>query len=249
MVPGVAAVGRAIDATGLASRDQRPRLALGGPGARVENARVVGVHREIDDARAVVDKEDLFPCLAAIGGAENAPLFVGAEHMAERSDVDMIGVVRMDADLANLSRIAKADVLPRLPRIRRAVDAVTGGDIASGAGRSRPNVDDVRIRRSDRNRAHRAHAEKTIRHVGPVIAGVRRLENTASCAAKIVDERLSGNPRRRGRSSPAGKTHRSELHPFEKGVVHLDVLRVFFVIVITTLRCGERCARDERAKR
>ncbi len=63
-----------------------------GPGSGVEDARIVGIHREVVDADILVDVEDAIPRVAAIARAEEAALLVWTVGMAERGDVDEVRV-------------------------------------------------------------------------------------------------------------------------------------------------------------
>ena len=69
--------------------------------------------------------------------------------MAERGDVDEVGVRRVDADRGDGQRLLEADVRPRLAGVGRLVDAVALDDVAAQLGLAHADVDDVRIRLGD----------------------------------------------------------------------------------------------------
>ena len=60
------------------------------------------MHDEVDDAGLVVEDTDALPGLAAVGGLEQAALLVRAVEPAEGADVDDVGILRVDDDLADL---------------------------------------------------------------------------------------------------------------------------------------------------
>lgn len=53
--------------------------------------------------------EDLLPSLAAVLGAEHAPFLVGPQRVAERRKIDNVGIVRMNADLADVAALSVPD--------------------------------------------------------------------------------------------------------------------------------------------
>ena len=116
--PAFAAVRGAPDARAAApGREAEPRplpLVRG----REQRVGVVVVHDEVDDARVLVDVEDLLPRRAAVRRLEQPPLLVRAPQVADRADVGDIGVARIDLDSADVARVLEADVRPRPPRVR-----------------------------------------------------------------------------------------------------------------------------------
>src|SRR5262249_46259302 len=82
--------------------DDLPRQPLFVVCRGVEDGGVPRVHDEIDDARGLVDVEDLLPCLAAVDSLEDAALGILREEMADRSDVDGVRVRRIDRDAGDV---------------------------------------------------------------------------------------------------------------------------------------------------
>ena len=99
--PGVAAVGGFEQAAAGAAAIEVIGIAAHLPEAGVEHARIGGVHGEIDRAGVGAAREDLLPGLAAIGGAVDAAHFVRPPEMAQRGDVDDVGILGMHADGAD----------------------------------------------------------------------------------------------------------------------------------------------------
>ena len=235
LLPGIAGVGAAIDAVVLAPRHQGPWLPLRAPGRREEVPRVRRIHREVDDTRLVADVKDLLPALASVLRAKDPALFARPEDVPQRGDVHQFRIARVNADLADLPRLAKTDVLPGLARVGGLVDAVADGDVPARTGRARSHVDHVRIRRRDGDGADGAHAEEAVGHVRPGVPGVEGLEHAAPGAAEVVDERLPRDAGDRGRSPAAGESDVAELQAGKERRIDLDVRRILDVVVVASL--------------
>src|SRR4029453_8757952 len=89
-----------------------------------------------------------------------------------------VGVTRIDDDLRDLLAIAQSKMGPRLPRVRRLVDAVAGREIGTLEAFPAAEVDAVRVRRSDGNRADGAGA-LLVKDRIPRTAVIRGLPDTA----------------------------------------------------------------------
>jgi hypothetical protein len=98
-LPCVAAVGRLPEAAVGAAALEGPRLAHHLPDAGVEDARIQRIHGQVDAPAFVALEEDFLPGLAAVLGAEDAALGVGAGHVAHGGDVDEVGIFGVDANL------------------------------------------------------------------------------------------------------------------------------------------------------
>ena len=64
----------------------------------------------------------MLPMRATIDGAEDAAFAVGSPLPAHRGHVDDVRILRMNDDLADMVRLAKAHVRPRLATIHRLED-------------------------------------------------------------------------------------------------------------------------------
>src|SRR5687767_4595668 len=109
------------------------RAAHGLPHRRVEDARIVRVDREVDRARALVAVQHALPRLPAVARTEHAAFGIWSVRVPERRDVRRVGILGMDADLADVARLLEAEMRPGLARVRRAVHAVTVRDVAADA--------------------------------------------------------------------------------------------------------------------
>src|SRR5262249_32600560 len=124
LLPGHAAVRRAIQATAGTAAGEIPRLPPGLPQRRVHDARIAWIEADVDGAGLLVLVEHLGPRLAAVDRAEDTALGVRTEGMPESRHQHDIRIVRIDDECADLPRVFEADVAPGLAAIGRPVDAV-----------------------------------------------------------------------------------------------------------------------------
>src|SRR5262249_8198085 len=110
--PRLAAVGAAVQpglrpelGARVAAGEGAAAYLVGGGEEDVGGGRVAG---QVDAAGVGVEGEDVLPRLAAVGGAEDAALLVGAPHAAQRGDEDDVGLFGVDEDLADVLRLAEA---------------------------------------------------------------------------------------------------------------------------------------------
>ena len=123
-----------------------PRL----PEHGVHDVGVRGIEGDVDAAGVLVLVEHLLEGLAAVGGAEEAALRVGAVRMAQHRDEQAVRVARIDDDLRNLLAVAQAQVRPGLAGVGGLVDAVAGGEVGALQPLAAADVDDVRDSRAPR---------------------------------------------------------------------------------------------------
>ena len=131
-------------------------------------------------------KSTLLPGFAAIGGAVDAALVVGSAEMAERGDVDDVGIAGMDDNATDVVGVRETHVLPCFAAIDGFVDAVAIGSIAAHAGFAHAGVDDVGVGFGDRDRAHRAGVELAVGDGQPGCSGIGGLPNTAAGGAEVI---------------------------------------------------------------
>ena len=86
--PGLPAVGRLVKTTALAAAIEGMGEASCAPESGVEHARIVGVQSDIVRADLLVKEQNVLPGLAAIAGAEDAALPIGAVSVSESGDVE-----------------------------------------------------------------------------------------------------------------------------------------------------------------
>ena len=118
----------------------------------------------------------------------------------------IFGILRVDGDPADLSRVGEADVLPRAAGIDRLVDAVAVREVAAEAGLAHADVDHARVRRRDRDGADRAGLHVAVGDRAPGDAAIVGLPDAAAGGAHVVDVRLTGNAGHRGDAAAAVRT-------------------------------------------
>src|SRR5262249_44827121 len=94
------------------------------PTCQNQDFRIGGAYHEVEHACLVVLKPDTLPGLAPVRGLVQTPFLARPIKPAQRSDVDDVGVLRVNDDLADLVRLFQALVLPRLAAVRRTVDPI-----------------------------------------------------------------------------------------------------------------------------
>ena len=198
---------------------QAPRRSTRLPGGGVEHARVARIHAEIHRARAVVHEEHALPRGPAVARAEHAALVIGAEGVAERRHVGDLGIAGIDANAANLPRIAQPHVLPGPAAVVRAIDAVPVRQVPPDAAFPHAGIYDVGIGSRDRDGAHRAGAELAVRHAAPAVAAVGALPDAAARAAEVVDVALASDSGDGHHTTAAIGADRAPFQPAELALV------------------------------
>ncbi len=116
--PGLAAVGRLVEAAPLAAGAERPGGAPELPHARVEDRRILRIDGEIGAAGVGVDVEHPFPGLAAVGRLVDAALLVAVPQVAGGANPDRIAVRRVHLDAGDALRASPDPPAARSPRRR-----------------------------------------------------------------------------------------------------------------------------------
>src|SRR5262245_20426260 len=108
--PRLAGVGRLPDGAARSTAVEAPGSAAALVRGGVKNLRVDRVDHDVGESSVLVNELDIGPSLAAVGGLVNSGLFVLAEETAERSDVDGVGVLRVNNDARDGLRLFQSDV-------------------------------------------------------------------------------------------------------------------------------------------
>src|SRR5579883_2317132 len=103
----------------------------GFPEGSVEDARVIRVQRQIARPCFLAAEKYPLPDFAAVVGAIDATFGIGAVRVTLGREIDQVGILGMNAYLANVARILKAKKLPGLAAIGRFVDAITVRNVAA----------------------------------------------------------------------------------------------------------------------
>src|SRR5206468_6033974 len=108
---------------------------------------------------------------ATVDGAEHATLRVRPIRMTKRRHQYDVGIVRIDEDLGDLLRVGEADGAPALASIGGAEHADALRNVRAHVRFAGADVDDVRLRPRDSDRADRADVD-TIEDRLPRAAGI-----------------------------------------------------------------------------
>jgi hypothetical protein len=142
--------------------------------------------------------------------------------VAEDGDEYPVRIARVDGDLWNLLSVAEAEVRPRLAGVGRLVDPVTGREVGALQPFPAADVHDVRVRRSERDRADRA-GRLIVEDRDPGTSEVGGLPDTTVDDADVEDVRLIGNP---GRGFGTASAMRANHSPTQCGEqLRVDLLR------------------------
>src|SRR5258705_82343 len=214
-LPGEAPVGRSIESRFGAAAGECPRFAAHLPQRGEQRIRVAGIEDDIDPAAVAIAEQHPLPGLAAVAGAEDPALLVGAERVPECGDERDVRVSRINDDGTDVARVAQTEVLPGLAGIERLVYPVAIGDVAARAGLAGADIDDIVIRVSDRDRAYRGDL-LLVEDRLPGAAGVGALPDATGYRTEIPGRRITRNAAHGDRPATAERTDLAPFHGAEE---------------------------------
>src|SRR5215471_14720926 len=106
--------------------------------------------------------------------------------MPEHGDEQAVWILRVDVDVGDHLAVEEAEMRPGRAGIGRLVEAVAGREVRPNDSSTRPDVNDVRIRRRDGDRADRA-GRLTVEERLPGRAVVRRAPHAAVIETDVCD--------------------------------------------------------------
>ena len=211
-LPGIAPIGGLVEAAARPAAVEAVRAAFDLPETGVHLTRVFGIHGEIDRPGVFIDIQNTLPDLAPIGGAIDAPLFIGTEDMAEGGDIDEIRILRMNQHLADLAAVLEADVLPGLSGIDGLVDSIAMREVAARAAFAHAGVDDIAVGSSHGNRTHGAGLERVIAERLPGDPRVGGLPHPAAGRPHVVGRGIADDARAGGGPPAPGRPDSGPFH-------------------------------------
>ena len=140
--------------------------------------------------------------------------------MAEHRHVQAVRILRVDDDLRDLPSVAQAQVRPVRAAVGRFVHAVADREIGALAALAAADVDGVRRRRRDRERADR-RARLIVEHRRPGAPGVGRLEDAAVDGGDVELVRPAGHPADRDRAPAAERPDRAPVQHAAQRAAHV----------------------------
>src|SRR5438477_1754373 len=189
-LPGGAVVVRTIEAVLVAAAVEHPGRAVAFPHRGEENVWILRIENDVDAAGAVIEVENFLPGLAAIASAENAAVGIFSVGVAKSSDEGDIGIGGMDDDLADVTRVFQADIVPGFAAVVRTVDAVAKGNVAANTSFAGADIDDVGIGFRNRDAADGGSGLLVEKRI-PGNAAVSGFPNAAGNRAEIIRVRLA----------------------------------------------------------
>src|SRR6185503_19303952 len=156
--PLLARVGALPDAALGAAADHLPHGAAALIRGCVDDVGVARVEHDVADAGVVADVQHPLPFRAAVGRLVETALAARRPQRALRSDVDDVGVARVDQDLADVLGGGQPHALPRLAGVGGLVDAVPEMRAALAGVFTGAEPDDAGVFRIDDDAAEREGA-------------------------------------------------------------------------------------------
>ena len=124
LVPVSAAVDGLVDS---AARPSAVESEYGTPafvGRGIKRVRALRIDGDVGNTGVLIDEERLRPGNAAVGGFEYAAFFVRPPKMAQRRNVDDIGIGRMNDNAADVTGFLKAHVRPGAAGVHGFINSV-----------------------------------------------------------------------------------------------------------------------------
>src|SRR5882724_8644725 len=153
---------------------------------------ILRIEDHVDAASAIVEVENLFPGLAAVAGAEDAAVGVGAVSVAKSGDEGDIRIGGMDDDGADVASVLQADVAPGLAGVAGTIDAIAERDVAADAGFTAADVNHIGIGFGDGDGAD-GRGGLLLEEGIPGVARVGGFPNASGDGAKIESVGLAGH--------------------------------------------------------
>ena len=188
------------------------------PGRGEERFIIGRIAGDIDRAGEAAGRKRMSPGPAAVGRTIDAARIAGAEEMADRGDDDVIGILGIDPDLADIFGVVKAEVGPVFAAVAAAIDAAPGLDVIARLGLAGAGVDHLGIGRRHGNRAD-GRAWPMVEHAAPRAAAVVGFPDAPARCAKVKGVGFARSARNDRR--PAG-AERPQFAPLQ----HLRQARV-----------------------
>ena len=107
------------------------------------------MHLDVDDSCVFIDVMNLLPILAAVGCLEQTALFVWTPKPTERTDINNVGIFRVNSDPTDLKGLFQPHVLPGFATISRFVNTISPGNTVTWICLTGSNPNDIRIGLTD----------------------------------------------------------------------------------------------------
>ena len=213
LLPGVAAVAGDVQPAPGPTAGAPVGVDLQLPHAGEQVARVDGIQCDVGAAGVLVHEEHLLPAVAAVHGAEDAPLRLRPVGMAEGADVYDVGVGRMDGEPGNAPGLLQPHERPGPPRVGGLVGPLPHGDVAADLPLAGARPDDVGIGHGHAQRTDRLN-RLVVEDGVPVHAAVGGLVDAPGGRPEVVGVRVARDAGGRGEAVALGP----DVAPLKVGV-------------------------------
>src|SRR5579871_5309848 len=105
--------------------------------------------------------------------------------MAERGDINDVGILRMHANRADVQSVFETHILPGLARVGGFINAVAVRRVAADVRLAHADVNDIWIGFRNSDGAHRSGFELAIRNRLPGYAAIDGFPNSAAGGAEV----------------------------------------------------------------
>ena len=185
VLPGVTAVGGAVDRAAGPAGGKIPRFSTGLPECGEHDTRIVRVHRQICGAGRLIPEKHALPRFAAVGRAEDSTFRAVAEDIAQCGDIYHVWIRGMNPNARDVLGGLQAHVRPASSPVRGAVDPVSGGYVASRAGLARAREYHGRVGRRYGDCPDGGRRKVAVRDIPPIRAAVVRLPHSPGTGPEI----------------------------------------------------------------
>ena len=188
----------------------------------VDDAGVAGIHREIGGTGRVIDLKHRLPGLTTVAAPIDTALFARPPDLSLHSDVNQIGVVRMDNHTGNLPGLGQPDMGPGLTGIGGLVHAITmTGGYAPDGRLARANVDNILVGLSHCYGTDGPDVKKAIRDIVPGNTRVLGFPDTTTGSTHVIGAIVAQNARHSRHATTTPGANLAPRHPVEKTRVYL----------------------------
>ena len=195
------------------------------PQHRVQRVGIARVDQHLVGAGVFVLVEHLLKRATTISGAEHTALGIRTIRVTEDGDEEAVGVGRINRNGRDHLTVFQSELLPRASGVGGLVDAVADRQVGTNNAGACPHIDDVGIRRRNRDRADRS-CGLIVEQRHPVGAVISRPPDPAIVEAGVERVGLTRDASRRTRASSAGGTDIAPAHSRKERRLRCDCLRL-----------------------
>ena len=184
--PSLPTVVREVESASLAPRLEEPWRAAELPHPGKQLLRILGVHDQIADPRALVHEEHALPRPPTVRRLVYAPLLAVAPRRPHHAHISDTGVRRVEHDPVNALGLFEPQERPRLSPVERSIDAGAHTGAVPRVSFARAHPDDVGMRLAHRDGPD-ARDSLVVEDGPPGLSSVDRLPQSTRCGSYVDD--------------------------------------------------------------